>query len=880
MSRNSPPTPQRPSRRPRLLAAGVLLAVLAPVSGQGQEPPQEPRREPSPSAVQREIAEAEAALAEIAELERQWSERGQQEQDAVAVRLEEVVTLDAELRDAEPGSEAAAAIFDRSLVLLQGAVDDLSHAIRSVAAPSEVPRDALPSRRTTRRGSALPAARPATNAAAGRLEELERQRQEAARELVRLEHQLRLESVERYAELGGRIWLLRQAALDALPEARHQRIFSLSPEGVAESRRELEVYEAALQVQRVRLRDLAGNTARKLLDFFTAAAIGGVLLRLAVVVLLWRWAQGRRTRVLEGLKERFEGGSARSVLEVVEALSPWGVFLLAVAGLHWAFGPEGRAAPLVMPLILLVAIYGGYRLGIDLLSALLVAGARYTAFEITPERRARLGRSVRLVLLMTTLVVAVLATWSLRLGHGVIYAGLAQAGTWLMALTSVLVLIPWRVELADACLAMRAEGWWAQVLRRSRDRRLGALVAPFSFVWISAHGLASMVQDVASGYERTRRATAYLARRRIEKEARERGYAECGLEALPEGVAAALDEAVTLEDLEALDHFPGLDRARATVAAWRRGEEGGAFLLTGEAGIGKRAWVDRLAALEPAVDRLALDHRLLEPSELFRWLGTHLLGREEHPSSWEELAERLLAGEPRIVVLEGLEHLFLARVGGYAALGEMAKLTGATRRQIFWLLSMEGLAWNHLRASSKELSLLRRGAELPAWSHDQIRGLLRHRLAAGGFEVSFAELMGSAAEDAAARGREGEKAYANLLWDFSGGNPRVALHHFLRSLVPAAEDRLEVRLFRSPPEEELTELDDEALFMLAAVARHGSLAAGEAAALGYQPGLAELLLGRLLDLGALVASGERLRVSTGWQSTVLRLLRRRNILVT
>ena len=114
---------------------------------------------------------------------------------------------------------------------------------------------------------------------------------------------------------------------------------------------------------------------------------------------------------------------------------------------------------------------------------------------------------------------------------------------------------------------------------------------------------------------------------------------------------------------------------------------------------------------------------LLEPEELVAWLGRGLLGEGEPPAGREELAEGLAAGERRIVVIEGAENLFLARVDGYGALAEMAALAGATRLEVFWLLAIEGLAFNHLRAASKELAFLRRVTVLPAWTEEQIRRL-------------------------------------------------------------------------------------------------------------------------------------------------------------
>ena len=45
---------------------------------------------------------------------------------------------------------------------------------------------------------------------------------------------------------------------------------------------------------------------------------------------------------------------------------------------------------------------------------------------------------------------------------------------------------------------------------------------------------------------------------------------------------------------------------------------------------------------------------------------------------------------------------------------------------------------------------------------------------------------------------ESEEGYIRLLWDYSDGNPRAALHFFVRSLDPDRGSRVRVRLFKAP----------------------------------------------------------------------------------
>ena len=89
-----------------------------------------------------------------------------------------------------------------------------------------------------------------------------------------------------------------------------------------------------------------------------------------------------------------------------------------------------------------------------------------------------------------------------------------------------------------------------------------------------------------------------------------------------------------------------------------------------------------------------------------------------------------------------------------------------------------------------------------------------------------------------------------------------------------------MRPFRVPHEDDLGDLGYDSLFLLASVVRHGSLAARQAAtATDFSVGRVEGLFLQLLDLGAVYEADGFYRVTTEWRATVLRVLRRWNVLI-
>jgi hypothetical protein len=200
---------------------------------------------------------------------------------------------------------------------------------------------------------------------------------------------------------------------------------------------------------------------------------------------------------------------------------------------------------------------------------------------------------------------------------------------------------------------------------------------------------------------------------------------------------------------------------------------------------------------------------------------------------------------------------------------------------VFWLCSCNSHAWLHLEAVRPDLSLFQHRQALSRWSEEGIGELIQARLAASGVEVDYSELVLDRFDPVTVENRVvgAEEAFIRLLWDFSDGNPRAAMHFWLRSLEPVSESKVRVRLFRSPPAETLENTNEVARFILAAVVLHENLTIKEtAAATGYPSKLCRMHLTRFLETDILVVEKGRYRVSTFWHRTLVRFLSRKNLL--
>jgi hypothetical protein len=177
--------------------------------------------------------------------------------------------------------------------------------------------------------------------------------------------------------------------------------------------------------------------------------------------------------------------------------------------------------------------------------------------------------------------------------------------------------------------------------------------------------------------------------------------------------------------------------------------------------------------------------------------------------------------------------------------------------------------------------------DLPRWKEEEIRALILGRQKKSGLGVSFEsmvlkDLRSGPDGDANDQLMETQEGYIRLLWNFSEGNPRIAQHFWLRSLVPNGTDQtLQVNLYSAPSADDLEEIDEDGRFLLAAMALHGYLSIEEAAHVLHMPrSVVEVEMDRGLAQGLYrhpVWDPGSFHIDLFWWPAVNRFLRRKNL---
>ena len=484
-------------------------------------------------------------------------------------------------------------------------------------------------------------------------------------------------------------------------------------------------------------------------------------------------------------------------------------------------------------------------------------------------------RSLRLVSRTVVTFGVILALSAKLVGQGTIYSWVWTT-CWLAVVPIVLVLVRWwRDEAFRRVQGIRkksALATWIVAHERGWRSFPAAVLAAFSLF------LTSFVRRTriwVSRYDVTRRALAYFFRRGLDRMAQERpAMPETHI---PDGVFRELGPEVCSATTIACSS----DMQVVEVVQRVKRVGGGVFAIVGERGIGKTTTLrqveqryekailvdcppDGLAALTQAIAK-----RLgLPPTTSLTECGKHL---DEGDSE-------------RAILIDNAHRLIRPTMGGLAAFDEFFVAARNFSHDCCWVLALDHVIWRFLERSRGSKPRFDEVIALPGWREEEVAALLIARCRQVGITVNFDHLLDRLPKDpdeidiAEAVDRT-SVGYYRLLWDYSAGNPGVALHMWRRSLGLDVTGKIQVKVFQAPDTRELEKLTDPAVLVMRSVIQLGPARVEDLVAATMQrPSQIQDTLRYGLARGYFDEQNGRYRVSWGWYRAITRFLQRRHLL--
>lgn len=539
------------------------------------------------------------------------------------------------------------------------------------------------------------------------------------------------------------------------------------------------------------------------------------LLKLAAVIVAFVWWRRRGTEILEkletGLRERRPmtpvNRFAISAVWYLRRIRRPLVVLAVIWGLLYVI--EDIAGIPSLSLVWIAARWVLLGLAAVLLVDALAARERLYSASKRDNSALRI-HSLRVVGANIIAVGMVLALTAAMVGRGALYSWVFST-CWVLSFPVAIYLVHhWKPIIFDLVGERPEQTGFSRWVTAQRSGVSSFPVAAAGASYLLAMGSGAWIMRQLSGLEVTRRLLAYLFRRELAKQA----------------AATEADERYRPIENKVRPHFdPELvpdpllntvaDAELERVAKHLRSGRRTLTAIVGEKGAGKSVFIRRL---QESVDDIAV-HCVSCPEEGAEALLAEFARIADKPTAeGEDLVQAVRSLGRCVIVVDDLQRLVVPAVNGLRGLDTFTDFSRAVGGGISWVVTIGSAAWQYIRRARGDRVSFEQIIHLPGWSEDTLGELIKGQCGKAGIDPSFEGLVvPRQSEPLPDQGDRTEASYYRLLWDFSKGNPAVALHAFRESLFRDEQGGVVVRLFKEPPPEEIEALSLSQLFILRTV---------------------------------------------------------------
>lgn len=828
-------------------------------------------------ALANERANAETVRAAQAQWRRTLAVEERRATERATADHDRAYQLQAQVRQATPGSASADQLFDKVNEEHLLAMSDLANALERLRQMPSATRYVVPEGLS----EAGPADAEDSTEATRELLELAALTNRNADELDGYAQRIGQDQADAAAARVRMLHAERIALLHMLSPQMRSKVLGFSEEGFNLLTSELERAELTARWVWPGRGRLLRREAEALKDPMTLLAAVRQVMGVLVVLLVTLWVRRNVSDWLAIIRGRVLRRTRRPRLyapfiNAARALAPEATVLCGVAASFWAIGSAADSASGRVLYAILMG-FALYRLAVAGCHRFIAWAASSDAL-VSDDKSALILRSAQYVGRYVYGVAVILVLSEAVLGRGYLF-NVVLDFAWLIGIPATYRLVRWwQPDLVSAYLRLRPGSTAVEAMGRDRSSPRAFLVAVVGFFLVAGTYVIKNLRLYVLNLEQTRRALALLFRAKLERQGDNRDYEEVEL---PPALLQWLDDPEGLKPIPGqavVDHFPGADLSATLLRAFLKGGESPPpTVVVGRAGHGKTSWLRRLGVPEASCCVITLDRRV-ETADAMR--EALCIALEVQAESFTAVARALRSGPPRVVMVDNL-HLALSRApGGRSAWQHLTELVVATEQRVAWVGTMGFYPYHHATWARVAMPF-ETTVELPAWDEPDISQLLERRTRVAGFRPVYRHLVITEARTLDADEEDDARTqYLRLIWDYAEGSPRTALECWKRSLVPQEQNVLRVQLFRRPQPQALEALNEAEKFVLAGIIWMDLATQDDLAqSLGYTPAAVRSALARLERVGLLRDLEERgVACHSLWWPEVIRYLRRKHLI--
>lgn len=646
--------------------------------------------------------------------------------------------------------------------------------------------------------------------------------------------------------------------------------------------------QASAELEQVKL--VVRYHIRALLEWLKAPTAGMarsifasiIALKLVLLLGVFVWWRRRADQLLELLAERAEEERAKatpslfgrwgpgSIAVLRRIRTPLETLLVVWLALSFIGSPMVDLLEVQVLWIFVSWILGG---SVVVLLVDALAGRNASVYATKHDVAALRLRTLRVLGRVVVFFGLVLTLSSELVGKGTLYDWVLST-CWFIGIPLALVFVGWWRDVIFERLAPREKrnalaGW----LVKNQTGYKSFPAAAVGGGYLLVVGLVRIVREYLTSMTLVRKVLAYLFRRELTKKAETRPKLsripeEQYFALAPEREAERLVHTAADEELEAINDRIGQIG-------------GGVFAIVGERGSGKTTLLkrvlkehpDSIYQRSPAGGSVALLEQLKAQLKLPR-----------DADNARVIAALDAIQDDNALLIDDAQRLVKPTIGGLRELDEILALARDSSTLCTWVFAFDSTVFELVERARGTRPIFDDVIVMQPWREEAIAELLEDRTRACGMQPSFEGLLESEVDgdelEHAERLASTKRGYYRLLWDYSAGNPAVALHFWRKSLGIDDHEKLQVGLFKAPPTSDLEQLPDAASFVLRAIVRLDPATVDAIAETTRLPLHQVLDAVRYADFRGYLARDDegRLRVTWTWFRAVTRVLARRHLL--
>jgi hypothetical protein len=459
-------------------------------------------------------------------------------------------------------------------------------------------------------------------------------------------------------------------------------------------------------------------------------------------------------------------------------------------------------------------------------------------------------------------------------GQGAIY-GWVRSTSWSFAIPiAILLVIWWRPIVFERSARVENPNPFITWVNSHQNGIAGYFSAAAGGIYLLSEGLFRWVYTQISDLTITRRFLAYLFRREVEKQA-----SKTTSHVLDRKVSAEIYDKFEpyLEDDVVIPEY--MSKTVAEAATWLTAATGTVVAVVGERGLGKTTFLERATQDMAAGTHLYIVCDFGGFPSLVSKLKVAVGLPDE--ASHEELHAALAKSPFLAISLDDAHRLIRPVIGGLKNFDALLELIRGASQQIGWSLSIEAPAWQYLRRARAGQALFDHVVLLERWGEEQIAAFVQARCGAVGINPNFAHVVVPSQSGSNTRTIEQTRTdYFRILWDYSRGNPALAMQYWRESLwTRDGSDEISVRLYRPPAATSLSDIPPTHHFVLRTLVQLEQCDFDDVVACtGLKPTevLDAIRLGTHRDY--IEMDGDKMGIRLGWYRAVADLLTRQHLL--